>query len=671
MELGLMHSKKILLAILVAALGVRLVYFYQFSETPFYRVPMLDARYYDDLARHIAAGKLVGSEAFFMGPLYPYVLGALYALFGSALWVPRLFQIFLGVLDCFLVFLVGRRVFSETVALLAAAMFALYKPAIFYEQTLLMETLLTTLVLLALLVALVLESRTKPYGWLLAGFLFGLAALTRANVLLFVPFFAAWLIARQKLSEEDDAARRRLMLAVALLILGIAVAILPATLHNYLAEKDFVLITSNGAFNFYIGNNEAAKGTFVLPEDVDMERDPRGARIAERALWRSPLKSSEISAYWSRRAREFIRAKPATFLSLLVRKFYYFWGRTELPQIYNIHLMRSLTPLLSYPLLSYGVLSPLALLGIVLVLIKPTRKSVLLVLFLLAYVLSVIPFFITARYRIAVTPLMGLFAASAIVSVVALIRGRRYPRAAACVASVVVLFFVLDNSGARNLAAESSQFHNQLGLIYKKEGDFKKAEQEFLLSLGAQTAAHNASNLATLYYEDLHDLDRAIHYYEKALLFDRGNAQILFNLAQATLKKGLKERSRACFEEALKADPKINPLANFNLALLYREKGDLPRAIHEMQNYRTVASDDIQAGLLLAEWQLSAADMASAQKTLERLRRVAPREPRVYYYLGIVYQKQGNLEEARKAWERALEMRPDFAEARKALEELR
>jgi hypothetical protein len=81
-------SKKIPLAlalILLAGLGLRLAHWRAVAEEPFFAHLVMDSYEYDRWARTIAAGDWLGSEVFFQAPLYPYVLGATYALFGRSL----------------------------------------------------------------------------------------------------------------------------------------------------------------------------------------------------------------------------------------------------------------------------------------------------------------------------------------------------------------------------------------------------------------------------------------------------------------------------------------------------------------------------------------------------------------------------------------------------------
>lgn len=661
----------ILCALLLIGLVLRSIYTVEFSRTPFYRYPILDARYYDQLALQVAEGRLVGERAFFMGPLYPYLLGATYYVFGHSLLVPRLLQILMGLGNCVLVFFIGRRVFGRSVGLVAAGLLALYKPEIFYEQTLLMEVLSACLALGAVYLILVADEQRKAWWWLIVGGVLGLAALTRANLLLFVPFVLVWCFARTRKGVEASAWGVKQRLGICgLVVLGVIAGIFPATLHNFLAERDFVLITSNAGFNFYIGNNEKAKGKFLIPLNVDMDQDPSGTRIAERVLGREGLGSSEVSSFWNREAIEFIRNKPGVFLRLLTLKFYYFWGREEIPQIYDPKLMAGLTPLLRWPLVGYIFLSPLAILGIVLALVQRRRGKTLLLLFVVAYVLSIIPFFITSRYRIPVVPFLALFAASALVIFVQALMKRKVYGALAMAAGFLVLVVALNNSGIRDPVLEEAQFCNNLGMIHQRLGEPEKAREEFERSLRLRPIATAAANLGTLFFDVYNDAPKAIYCYQKAVELNPENARMFCNLGQAYLRSGEEEEAIRAYEKALSLDPKVSPLTWYNLAVLYAGKGLFSQACAAMQRYLSSQPDDMQAFNLSIKYLLEAGELEKAETALRERIAKHPQDAMLHYNLGVVYYRQGALEKARAAYEQALKLDPDNPTIIKSLESL-
>src|ERR1700688_109815 len=76
-------------AIFLVALAIRLLHVWQIRRAPFFSLLMGDAHGYDEWARQIAGGDWVVKEVFSRAPLYPYFLGAIYAIVGPSLVAVR------------------------------------------------------------------------------------------------------------------------------------------------------------------------------------------------------------------------------------------------------------------------------------------------------------------------------------------------------------------------------------------------------------------------------------------------------------------------------------------------------------------------------------------------------------------------------------------------------
>src|SRR5262249_17405128 len=161
-----------------------------------------------------------------------------------------------------------------------------------------------------------------------------------AVVLAWMPLLLVWAIAPRRPRWRSGGA----------LLLGAALVVAPVTLRNYAAEGDFVLITANGGLNLYIGNNEAANGAYVLPQGMafrpgDAADDFEGRRVAEESEGR-PLRSAEVSAWWSRRAMSFVRASPGRAAGLVLQKAKLLVSHAEYMQLHDYDVYREVAPIL-------------------------------------------------------------------------------------------------------------------------------------------------------------------------------------------------------------------------------------------------------------------------------------------------------------------------------------
>jgi len=354
-------------AIFGVALALRLLHLQQIhANDPFFTLPSVDPRVYHEWAIAISRGEWLGSEVFFLGPLYPYFLGVVYALFGPSLLVAKAIQCLIGAGTCVLTWAVARRCFDRRVALLAGATTAFYGMLIFYEGSLMIANLLTPLLLLLVIaVCRANESPSVP-RWLLAGALVGVCALARQTALLFAPLAVLWLLLAHR---PRIPLARRLALAAAFAA-GIGLLVLPATLRNYAVSGDWVLINASGGNAFITANHRGATGGFHLPPEIPraLADDPREQRtmlrrIAEARSGRT-LRPSEVSAYWVGQGVEYIRANPGEFARLAVKRLGLWLNAFEAWTNRSFTLSRDFSWVLRLPLPTFGVIAPLALFGI-------------------------------------------------------------------------------------------------------------------------------------------------------------------------------------------------------------------------------------------------------------------------------------------------------------------
>jgi 4-amino-4-deoxy-L-arabinose transferase-like glycosyltransferase len=250
-------SFRIAWAAVLLSLLLRAIYFLQIYDNPFFDSPIMDEGYHDSWAKEIASGDVHSKVPFFRAPLYPFLLGGLYSLFGPDYTVIRAIQLFVGAFTPLLTFALARRLRPRTPIIPTLATFATALDGMlyYYEADLLLESILAPLSMLFLLLLVRAGQSGKTSDWLGAGLVLGIYAITRPNILLFAPiaFFLAlgW--------RGDRFSPRMLRLAPAAAVtLGTSLIVLPVTLVNFVSGNDRVLVAWQGGLNFFLGNNEEA-----------------------------------------------------------------------------------------------------------------------------------------------------------------------------------------------------------------------------------------------------------------------------------------------------------------------------------------------------------------------------------------------------------------------------
>jgi cytochrome c-type biogenesis protein CcmH/NrfG len=417
-----------------AGLLLRLIYLLQLRESPYFAHEIMDAAYHDAWARQIAAGKPFADGAYFRAPLYFWFLGLLYKITGADMFLVRLAQSVLGSLSCGLVYLIGRRTLGRTVSGIAALVCATYWILIYFDGELLLPSLIVFLYLLVLLGLMRVAERPTLPSCAVAGLLLGISALARPNILLFAPFIAVWivLLCRPRWREGLRAA--------VLFCAAVLLAIAPVTLRNWVAGQEFVLIASHGGLNLYIGNNAQADGMHVYVPGLSLETEDiyvGSERLAIQEAGRF-LKSAEVSRHFARKAWEFIFGQPLAATKLMSAKLVYFWSHREILNNKHIYLLTErYTPVVGFLPLGFWLVGPLGLMGLV---ACRGRGLELFPLwgFVLVYTASVVLFFVTARFRVPVLPVLILLGAYGVQRLVRALARREWARAAPLLLALAV-----------------------------------------------------------------------------------------------------------------------------------------------------------------------------------------------------------------------------------------
>ena len=187
-------SKKWLVAVAALAFVVKVIYVFESAQSLQIRILIMDGHHYEQTARSILGGEILRREAFFMGPLYSYFLAAVYAVFGRDFTIVRLIQAAGGTLTVVVTYFLGRRLFRPSIGFVGAVLLVLYGATTFYETQMLMMWMGALLNLTALLLLVRIEPDARWRAYLLPGFVLGISALARANILVFLPVALLWIV---------------------------------------------------------------------------------------------------------------------------------------------------------------------------------------------------------------------------------------------------------------------------------------------------------------------------------------------------------------------------------------------------------------------------------------------------------------------------------------------
>lgn len=568
-----------LLWVFLAALALRMLWLSQYQNSPFFNAPSLDFSFFDLRAREILRGKWF-SDSYLFNPLYPLYLAAVYPVFGYDLFYPRLIQALLGASSTLLVYAIAAWTFNKRSGLIAAVLVALYLPLIYYDGILMATSLLTFLVLLS--VRIMLRAVDSPHRrsalplFAASGLVSGLVLLGRPNFLLVAAALAAWLILNRSLpSRGIRMAGALAFMAAALLVIS------PITVHHKIEQDEWVVVAPHGGFNFYIGNHPEATGAFMsIPGISDLPgRQVEDSRRAAAEALQRPVSSAEASDYWMNRSRSFIRSEPLAYLRLLARKVALFWNFFEIPSEYGIDFDSRFHPFLRWPLIRFGWLAPLGLTGIVLAVAaggKTRSRAVVPGLVVLAMMAAVIAFFVHARYRMAVTPWVAMFAGFALSEMIRFASDRHWKPLILCwLLLPVTAGFVHMKLTERN---DLPGFYN-LGHAYLHAGNLAAAEDCFREILSRDNSMKTWLSLGSLQLQTGR-LAEAETSFRNVLAQDESHYDALLNLAMICSAAGRYPEAEKLLETAFRHHPdRVEARVNLAIARLELKQYDEAAAL--------------------------------------------------------------------------------------------
>ncbi|MBK7140537.1 MAG: glycosyltransferase family 39 protein [bacterium] len=592
------------LLIFLVAFGIRLFHVVQLESMPTFDDPTMDEGYHMELVKQINSPQGYPNEPYFRAPLYPYLLAFLFKMTGGSFFGVRIIQILLGALVPVLLFFLGKRIFNKQIGLWSGWIAVFYPTLIYYDASLLITLLEVLLSLSTILLLVYSEGRSR---WLLiaAGIMLGLGGIARPTILLFGPALLiwGWFILRPQYGLK------KAITAISLVGFSSLLVVLPVTIRNYVVADEFITISWQGGYNFYVGNNSKADGWSARVEGIDASW--RGGylqsiAIAEQAAGKK-LTFSEVSDYWSTKTWQEISAEPGRFFGLLVKKARLLINGYEIPNNQDEYLPNEYSSVMNLLLhrgwlyFPYGLLAPLGLIGIGLSL-RDWRKYLLPYLFIGAFSASLIAFFVCSRFRQPLVPLLILFAVFAVYKFIELWKAGKLKPVIICVIAFLALAVESNHDLLKlNMATVEAENRDLLGNAYLRKGK----------------------------------LDFAIIEYQKAVAANPTYGRGYNNIGTVLSRQGRFSEAAPYFQKAMQYDSRL-PEPYINLSICYSETKDF----------------------------------ANAVAILEQAKAIFPTNPPLYYYLSLAYVDLMRVKDAKIAAEEAVRLDPANQDFQRLVTEL-
>jgi Tfp pilus assembly protein PilF len=181
---------------------------------------------------------------------------------------------------------------------------------------------------------------------------------------------------------------------------------------------------------------------------------------------------------------------------------------------------------------------------------------------------------------------------------------------------------------AEKYNSRNPKIHYYLAMSYHGKGMKDKAIEELEEAISLDKKYSEAHNYLGVLYSERGLWDKAIDEFEKALsnpLYDTPE-MALYNMAWAYYSKKDYKSALEKYQEALRVDPfkKLRPQIEKNMGLIYFDQHDFPTAINHFSKSVELSPNFADSYFLLGESYLKINDKTNARKAFQKVVDLAP-----------------------------------------------
>ena len=378
----------------------------------------------------------------------------------------------------------------------------------------------------------------------------------RPNILGLGPLAALWMV----WVAWGRRALPRIPLSWTALLLSTVVMVVPITVRNYVASGEFVPIATYFGENLLIGNDKDSDGvTPWLPYLQELEgtgnwsaRDyVNVVRGVGKELGKPDITHSEVSDYFAKKAKDFIRANPGLTLRRVLERAAQLWAPREITCNKVVHYeLRHYPALRMLP--GFALAAALFWFGSVMLVLDALRgrlpkaapdgartgqMAAMILVFIAVYLGSFLLFFVNGRARVPVIPLLFLVGGYGVARLAGLFRAGR-PARAGLGAAFLLLLFGLFSVQWIPYTPDLGRWHYQRADSYLRTGHLDRAIGEGRAVIASNEGAAYMHQRLGKAFADAGKTDEAVEQFEAALRKDPGFQDVLYRLGAVLEKKG-------------------------------------------------------------------------------------------------------------------------------------
>ncbi len=394
--------------IMVAAIVYCIIFAIQWMGDPLARLPQADAKENLTLAYLISRHSLP-LEPFYRAMLYPWILSFFAGLQGWA-QIALFAGLGLHILAAFQVRHLTLQIWESDKSGLIAFLLYILNPASLFFSLQVMDMTLAIVLFLGAMQCLLRNDRQSRSLSLAGGLLAGLACLARphflpaALVLILLP-----LLRKQAIKERT--------LSSGLILAGLSLMLLFQGILNYRHAGEFRILPWQGPYNLYAANREGANGLYYgHTMELTGETYLNAARRESELIYESatgetvPFDISRFNRFWKDQFKDRVAGDPLGWARLIAFKAYAVLNSYEQYNNLTFSYHKERFPLLRYNPMNWGILLILGSFGAVYLASRDWKAAAILSGLILAYSVSLILYYASARFRLPLAPVLAVFA---------------------------------------------------------------------------------------------------------------------------------------------------------------------------------------------------------------------------------------------------------------------
>lgn len=549
--------RSMLAPLLVIGIGVllRLLHLATLPANPRTYLPGADEEFYIRFGMDVAQGTGgMTPEFLFMDPLYGYLLGLLFGLFGKNLFLVYLLQVLIDAATIGLIYGIGKEVWGRRAGLIAASAYGVTASVIFYSTTVLKEGLVTPYFALWVYLGLRLwrSAGTSAWPWLGYGLFLGIGVALRANLFLLAMLGLLSIPMANVLCHGKGP--KVLIARVVPALMGLAVVLGLLAFRSATIGGQWTFLPTNGGVVLHqLYNTENPDAQHAVPSFVN--------HLLPGEIWQSYRHEAErrqgqtlpphaVSNYWRHEAMAYLSDHLGQTLRNTLRKGVEFTAWKEVANNRALNEGEYFSWVLRLLPRPFGWLIALGLPGLILLGLR-SPKGWLLLATLGLVVVTFAFFFAVDRFRLAAVPLLAVGVGITLDAVITWRSTGRRVLAGVLVGAVLLGAISLWTS--RHLSEPRPEdFMHSWAWGYLNMGDLPSAEALTVLLLRQFPDNYRSYEIAGYVALAKKTPEQAVGYYEQGLKRAPQEHLLLFNRGVAWEQLGRYDQALASVEAALR-----------------------------------------------------------------------------------------------------------------------